>query len=91
VYAPNAFTPDGDGINERFRPIIMDQEEQLYRLSIFDRWGEQIWTSTNPDEGWDGTMGGEVIKTDIYVWKLETRDLFERINHEYIGHVSLLK
>jgi gliding motility-associated-like protein len=69
----------------------MDQEEQLYRLSIFDRWGEQIWTSTNPDEGWDGTMGGEIIKTDVYVWKLETRDLFERINREYIGHVSLLK
>lgn len=91
VYAPNAFTPDGDGINERFRPVIMDQEEQLYRLSIFDRWGEQIWTSTNPDEGWDGTMGGEIIKTDVYVWKLETRDLFERINREYIGHVSLLK
>ena len=91
VYAPNAFTPDGDGINERFRPIIMDQEEKLYRLSIFDRWGEQIWTSTNPDEGWDGTMGGEKIKTDVYIWKLETRDLFERLNHEYFGHVTLLK
>ena len=91
VYAPNAFTPDGDGINERFRPIIMDQEEKLYRLSIFDRWGQPIWTSTNPDEGWDGTMGGEKIKTDVYIWKLETRDLFERLNHEYFGHVTLLK
>jgi gliding motility-associated-like protein len=91
VYAPNAFTPDGDGINEGFRPFIMDQDERLYRLTIFDRWGQSIWESTDPNKAWDGRMGGEVIKSDVYVWKLETRDELDRLNHEYIGHVTLLK
>ncbi len=91
VYAPNAFTPDGDGINEGFRPFIMDQDERLYRLTIFDRWGQPIWESTDPNKAWDGRMGGEVIKSDVYVWKLETRDELDRLNHEYIGHVTLLK
>jgi gliding motility-associated-like protein len=91
VYAPNAFTPDGDGINEGFRPFIMDQDERLYKLTIFDRWGEPIWSSTDPAKAWDGKMGGDVIKSDVYVWKLETRDELDRLNHEYIGHVTLLK
>ena len=69
----------------------MDQDERLYRLTIFDRWGEPIWSSTDPAKAWDGKMGGDVIKSDVYVWKLETRDELDRLNHEYIGHVTLLK
>lgn len=91
VYAPNAFTPDGDGVNDSWRPMIKDQEDSEYQLTIFDRWGQEIWASNDPTEGWEGKAGGDVLKTGIYIWKLETRDLLTRINHEYHGHVSLLK
>ncbi len=91
VYAPNAFTPDGDGVNDLWRPLIKDQEDSEYKLTIFDRWGQEIWASNDPTEGWEGKSGGEMLKTGMYVWKLETRDMLTRINHEYHGHVSLLK
>ena len=91
VYAPNAFTPDGDGVNDQWRPIIKDQDVTQYRLTIFDRWGQELWASNDPAIGWDGKAGGDVLKTGIYVWKLETRDMLSRVNHEYHGHMSLLK
>ena len=91
VYAPNAFTPDGDGVNDSWRPFIKDQEDSEYKLTVFDRWGQEIWASSDPTEGWEGKAGGDVLKTGMYIWQLETRDLLTRINHEYHGHVSLLK
>ncbi|MBP7515628.1 MAG: PKD domain-containing protein, partial [Flavobacteriales bacterium] len=57
VYAPNAFTPDGDGVNDLWRPLIKDQEDAEYQLTIFDRWGQEIWASTDPAEGWEGKSG----------------------------------
>jgi gliding motility-associated-like protein len=91
VYSPNAFTPDGDGINDEWRPLIKDQDEALYDLRVFDRWGQEIWTSNDPAQGWDGSVGGARGVTGVYVWKLATRDLLTRIDHSYTGHVTLLK
>ncbi len=91
VYAPNAFTPDGDGVNDTWRPLIKDQEDAQYSLTIFDRWGQEVWASTDPSKGWEGKAGGDVLMTGMYIWKLETRDMLSRVNHEYFGHVSLLK
>jgi len=91
VHVPNAFTPDGDGINEVFRPVIRDQDVRRYRFAIFDRWGREVWSSIDPGDGWDGTLGGEVVQAGLYAWKLETRDLLLGIGQVYFGHVSLLR
>lgn len=93
VYVPNAYTPNTDGVNEVFKPIVRGIQEDHYRLNIYDRWGELIWYTTNPDEGWKGTMKNnpvDIVKTDVYVWQLTVRD-FRGKQHDYIGHVSLLK
>ncbi len=91
VYVPNAFTPNGDGVNDTWIPRITDQDERLYQVRVFDRWGEEIWASTDPLKGWDGMLGGELLKTDVFVWKMETREANSSVRHLYLGHVSLLK
>jgi gliding motility-associated-like protein len=91
LYAPNAFTPDGDGVNDTWIPRIRDQDQRLYQVRVFDRWGEEVWASTDPGKGWDGRLDGELLKTGVFVWKLETREANTSVRHMYIGHVSLLK
>ena len=91
VYVPNTFTPDGDGVNDLWRPMIKDQIFQDYELRLFDRWGQEIWVTTDPNEGWDGKLGGETAMTGVYAWRLDTRDLIAGFRHEYYGHVNLLK
>ncbi|HEX2616203.1 MAG TPA: PKD domain-containing protein [Flavobacteriales bacterium] len=91
VYVPNSFTPDGDGVNDGWRPIGKDMDPEHYSLRVFDRWGEEIWQSTDMLRGWDGKVDGHDPKTDIYVWQLEVRDAVERHGHELRGHVTVLR
>lgn len=91
VYVPNTFTPDGDGVNDLWRPMIKDQIFKDYQLRLFDRWGQEIWATADPNEGWDGKLGGEFAMTGVYAWRLDTRDLIAGFRHEYYGHVNLLK
>ena len=91
VYAPNAFTPDGDGINSVFLPIIRDDAGRDHDLRIFDRWGREVFHTNDPTEGWDGTVDGAEPKTDVYVWKLHSRNGVDGFMREYTGHVTLLR
>jgi len=54
VYVPNAFTPDGNGINDLFKPSI-SCDLQFYEIIIFDRWGRKVFHSDDPDLGWNGS------------------------------------
>lgn len=91
VYVPNAFTPDGDAVNAVFLPIIRDDAPRDHDLRIFDRWGREVFHSTDPTKGWDGRIDGAEAKTDVYVWKLRSRNGVDRIMCEYTGHVTLLR
>ena len=64
---PNAFTPNGDGRNDIFR-IPEGVTLQLQEFSIFDRWGEKIFSTHNISEGWNGTIHGEPADTGTYVY-----------------------
>jgi gliding motility-associated-like protein len=92
VYIPNAFTPDGNGRNDVFQPKGVGINEDKYRMEIFDRWGELIFTSNNFKTGWDGTVkGSSVIAQDgVYIYKIFIVDL-EGNKKYYTGHVTLLK
>jgi gliding motility-associated-like protein len=68
VYAPNAFTPNGDKLNDIFIPIICFINPGAYSLSIYDRWGYPIMQSTNPAEGWDGKKKGHPCEEGIYMY-----------------------
>ncbi|MBL7951629.1 MAG: PKD domain-containing protein [Flavobacteriales bacterium] len=91
VYAPNAFTPDGDAINGIFLPIIRDDVQRDHDMRIFDRWGQEVFRSSDPSIGWDGRVNGAEPKTDVYIWKLRSRNGVDGIMREYTGHVTVLR
>jgi len=69
VFLPNAFSPDGDGVNDVFRPFS-DCELSAYTLRIFDRWGSLLTEVADPDIGWDGSARGQLLGQGVYVWML---------------------
>lgn len=71
LYIPNAFTPNGDGTNDRFQPVARGVES--LRLEIFNRWGEKIHESNGKDADWDGTYQGEKVQNGVYVYKLRAQ------------------
>ncbi|HMN07110.1 MAG TPA: PKD domain-containing protein [Flavobacteriales bacterium] len=91
VFVPNAFTPDGDGVNDRFAPVLRDADPRYYTFSIFDRWGAEIFSSSTIGEGWDGTVNGQGPKTDVYTWMLKVKSAINAETRSYYGRVVLLK
>ena len=67
VHIPNAFTPDGDDINDSFTPIVSDAVRS-WSFSIFNRWGELIFTTDVPGVAWDGKVNGVEAPVGVYVW-----------------------
>jgi gliding motility-associated-like protein len=72
VYAPGAFSPNNDGLNDEFT-LISPTDLYEYRLQVFDRWGQMLFESTNLYEGWNGTSNGKVCPPGTYVWKASYR------------------
>ncbi len=68
AYVPNAFTPNGDGLNDTFYPVLRGVKK--FELQIFDRWGELIFSSNSSEHVWDGTFKGQECKQDVYNYKL---------------------
>jgi gliding motility-associated-like protein len=89
VFAPNAFTPDSDGVNDVFR--VAGFGDRDVRLSIFNRWGEQLWQSSSKDIGWDGTYRGTFVKNDVYVYELRYTGVCDAEERRVLGHVSVLR
>jgi gliding motility-associated-like protein len=88
VYIPNAFTPDDNGNNELFYPVT--RNIKLLKFSVFDRWGEMLFSTTDPGTGWDGTFRGQPCKQDVYHWILEVSGK-EGENKKMNGSVTLLR
>jgi gliding motility-associated-like protein len=90
LYIPNAFTPDGDGLNDIFAPKGDNLAE--FRMRIFDRWGNQVFVSKSLNDGWNGKAngGGEVAQQDVYVYNIEVKEKSGGW-HRYIGHVTIVK
>ncbi|MEZ4923164.1 MAG: gliding motility-associated C-terminal domain-containing protein [Crocinitomicaceae bacterium] len=90
VYVPNAFTPDGNGVNNTFRPILTEVDPDGYEFLIFNRWGEVIYQTYIINDSWDGTYLGENVRDGVYIWKVIVTDNVG-LEHEYVGHVTLLR
>jgi gliding motility-associated-like protein len=69
LFAPNAFTPDFDGYNDRFFLVCSSPGSLTYfEVSIYNRWGQLIFTSEDIGEGWDGTIDGKPCQSDVYTY-----------------------
>ena len=67
MYVPNAFTPNGDGVNDIFKPILIGMK-QLNYFKVFNRFGEMVFSTTEIDKGWDGKYKGKGQDPATYVW-----------------------
>ena len=92
VNVPNAFTPDGDGTNEVFAPVVSGTV-RAWELRIFDRWGEELFNSSEPHKGWDGTFNGTPVQDGVYVWQLGYKAVSDDgVKQEKLtGSVTLLR
>jgi gliding motility-associated-like protein len=88
MYIPNTFTPNGDGDNDMFYAVSASVKE--FNMRIFDRWGEEVFTTNNIHEGWDGTYRGLESKQDVYVFRVEAKFMNGKYE-ELIGQVNLLR
>jgi len=71
VYVPNAFTPNGDGVNDAF--LIYGQGFEDFHLLVFNRWGEKLFETHDRNAGWDGTYRGKLCNPGVYVYYVATR------------------
>jgi gliding motility-associated-like protein len=67
IYVPNAFTPNGDGLNDIFKPIV-GYSVNYYDFKIFNRWGELVFQTLNKNIGWAGTVSGKRQATGVFTW-----------------------
>jgi gliding motility-associated-like protein len=71
---PNAFTPNGDGVNDVFR-IPSTGPQEIGRFMVYNRWGNCIFSTADAKVGWDGTSGGRAQPAGAYAWKVTYLDL----------------
>jgi len=88
LYVPNTFTPNGDGVNDVFR--AWGKEIKTYKLYVFNRWGEQIFSTEQLTGFWDGTYKGVDSPIDTYVWKIHVSEITGNRRILY-GHVNLVR
>lgn len=83
-HAPTAFTPDGDGVNDEFLPVV--KGARLYEMVIMDRWGAERFRTTDPAHGWSGDAQPQGVYT--YLVRLAEYGPYRK---EYRGHFTLLR
>jgi len=72
AYIPNSFSPNGDAINEVFKPVIEGSNFSNYSFKVFNRWGHVMFETNNPDTGWTGNVndGSHYVANGVYTWEL---------------------
>lgn len=89
LHVPNAFTPNGDDVNQNFKPIITPYLMK-YKLEVYNRWGELMFQTEDPNDSWDGTFNEQPVQEGIYVYILYATDLMGDFYNDK-GDVTLLR
>jgi gliding motility-associated-like protein len=88
-YAPNAFTPNGDGLNDEFIPVGTFNHDFPFKMLIYNRWGVLVY-ETNSNLPWDGKYQGEICLDGVYVWAVFYKAL-NGIDQTVRGKVTLIR
>jgi gliding motility-associated-like protein len=92
IYIPNAFTPDGTGINEIWQPIFSTKiDEGKYECCVYNRWGERVFYTTNYHEGWDGKFLGEIAQVGSYSYSILYKTIGNATAKTLTGHINLMR
>lgn len=90
-YVANAFTPNGDGYNDTFRPTINVVDLATFQFDVFDRWGGVLYGTTDPWAEWDGTAGGSPVPGGVYPFRAYAIDAIKGDRYELFGHVTIVR
>lgn len=90
-FAPNSFTPDGDEFNQSWKWSVQGIDDQDFSLFIFNRWGEILWETHDPNSEWDGTYKGEIIPAGIYTWRARVKNINSDGKKEFTGHINIIR
>ncbi|MGB1040179.1 MAG: gliding motility-associated C-terminal domain-containing protein [Flavobacteriales bacterium] len=90
LYVPNTFTPNGDELNDVLIPVVEGLKTEGYKMYIFNRWGELMYSTTDQAAGWDGNYQGKRVDEGAYIWRVVgvTKQTDEK--YEKFGHVTIL-
>jgi gliding motility-associated-like protein len=93
VYIPNAFSPNADGYNDVFRPVITGPELEMYELLIVSRNGIEVFYSKDPSEVWTGDLDGSSYTTapSIFVYFLKVKSVSDLAVKTFTGHVVMVR
>ncbi len=89
VMIPTGFTPNGDQLNDIFRAKVYGIVES-FNLEVFDRWGNLVFKSTDPEKGWDGTIKGLQANSGVFVWQCTYKLQGEKQGYQK-GTVTLIR
>lgn len=92
VWVPNAFTPDNNSLNDIFKPESDITTFNYYKFAIFDRWGQKLFETTDPQKGWDGFANNNLSQNDVYIWTLYIKSNCSNGNLNFLkGIVHLVR
>lgn len=92
-YMPNSFSPNGDGVNDIFRPVGNEWHPEYFRMQIFNRQGEKIFETTDAQRGWDGAEPAAeyYAQIEVYVYQVEVRNAINSEVETFSGHVTVIR
>ena len=89
IFMPNAFTPNGDGKNDIFRPVLVGISSLDY-FRIYNRWGQLVFATTQNDQGWDGAVSGRMQESGAFVYMIRGKDYTGKV-HTKKGSFVLIR
>ena len=88
MYIPSAFSPNKDGVNESFGPILREKWYNSYSIQIFNQWGQLIFDEENTF--WDGKINGELCQNGTYSYTITAYDFLNK-PHSRTGQIMLIR
>ena len=89
IPTPNAFSPNSDGLNDKFRLIAGNLPEGQFQMKIYNRWGQMIFETNDIEEGWDGTYKSQICQEGVYVWIVVSTEKDNKVLNK--GTVMLIR
>lgn len=91
-FIPNAFSPNGDAVNDVFKPVLYFPVKD-FLFEIYNRWGQLVFASHDPLVGWNGQIAGQDAPSDVYIWTLRFTNIRQELEEEKSikGEITLLR
>jgi gliding motility-associated-like protein len=90
VFFPSAFTPNEDGKNDVYK-VISSFPVSSFKMEIFNRWGQTIFSTADKEKGWDGKVNGQAAAAGIYIWKSYIQTSNKKTMQQYNGKLLLIR